>query len=548
MPVDTPQDRPPDDAARPGGATAASEISDTEEIRREPLPPEDLSDAAAAHGNTGEPLSEESDVTQQLPHGDDPTVPVTPVTPSAATEDADADVKSTRPLTGAGAPAEEPTLPPPAPPPSDAPPPLPPGPTPRPGTPPPHPGQPRRLTRRSDDRVLGGVSGGLGDYFNVDPAIFRLIFVALAFAGGTGVMLYVLAWLLMPERATGSSVAERMLGRFGGGWSVAGAIFIGIAVLIILDSIDVFGGDFFLIAVLIGVGVLLFRQQDAADAPSRSNPPPQTNMQPTQTLAARAAAAGSTASASPASTGRVDDPAFEPISDPLFDPLYDAPSTTDTWRPTPTPPPEPPRPPSILGRATAAMALVVVGLAALVANLTTLDIGIAAYAALALTVVGAGLVIGAWRGRARGLLVLGVLIACVMAITAAVPRIPTSGGGQQTWTPRTIAEVRDSYELSMGQLTIDLTQLQVQPGQQVPPIEASLGAGQLVVEVPQNATVDLDAATNLGSISVFGEDREGTNVAFDQVFRGPEGSPTIQLDLANGLGETEVVRNAAGVN
>ena len=42
----------------------------------------------------------------------------------------------------------------------------------------------RSLTRRSHDRVVGGVAGGLGDYFNVDPAIFRLVFVGLSFAGG----------------------------------------------------------------------------------------------------------------------------------------------------------------------------------------------------------------------------------------------------------------------------------------------------------------------------------------------------------------------------
>src|SRR3954449_7993413 len=57
---------------------------------------------------------------------------------------------------------------------------------------------PRRLTRSSSDRVLGGVAGGLGRYFDIDPIIFRLGFVVLTLAGGAGVLGYAAAWLLVP--------------------------------------------------------------------------------------------------------------------------------------------------------------------------------------------------------------------------------------------------------------------------------------------------------------------------------------------------------------
>src|SRR3954464_14375997 len=57
---------------------------------------------------------------------------------------------------------------------------------------------PRRLTRSSSDRVLGGVSGGLGRYFDIDPIIFRIGFVVLTLAGGAGLIAYVAAWLLVP--------------------------------------------------------------------------------------------------------------------------------------------------------------------------------------------------------------------------------------------------------------------------------------------------------------------------------------------------------------
>ena len=64
--------------------------------------------------------------------------------------------------------------------------------------PPPRPRAPRRLTRSSSDRVLGGVAGGLGRYFDIDPIIFRIGFVVLTIAGGAGLLAYVAAWLFVP--------------------------------------------------------------------------------------------------------------------------------------------------------------------------------------------------------------------------------------------------------------------------------------------------------------------------------------------------------------
>lgn len=57
----------------------------------------------------------------------------------------------------------------------------------------------RKLYRSRTDRVLGGVCGGLGDYFQIDPVIIRLLFVLLAFVSGIGILLYVIAWLIIPS-------------------------------------------------------------------------------------------------------------------------------------------------------------------------------------------------------------------------------------------------------------------------------------------------------------------------------------------------------------
>jgi phage shock protein PspC (stress-responsive transcriptional regulator) len=63
------------------------------------------------------------------------------------------------------------------------------------------PPEPRRLTR-SRDRIVGGVGGGLGRYFNIDPIIFRIGLVALAFVGGTGICIYIAALLFVPAEGS----------------------------------------------------------------------------------------------------------------------------------------------------------------------------------------------------------------------------------------------------------------------------------------------------------------------------------------------------------
>ena len=63
----------------------------------------------------------------------------------------------------------------------------------------PDPPGPRRLTRSSTDQVLGGVGGGLGRYFGVDPILFRIGFAVAALAGGAGLIAYFALWLLVPD-------------------------------------------------------------------------------------------------------------------------------------------------------------------------------------------------------------------------------------------------------------------------------------------------------------------------------------------------------------
>jgi phage shock protein PspC (stress-responsive transcriptional regulator) len=99
--------------------------------------------------------------------------------------------------------------------------------------PPPRPEPRRRLLRSRDDRVLGGVCGGLARYFNVDPLIVRIAAVALIFVGGFAVIAYIAALLLVPEDdGTGQPVAGKP-GRLS---TIVGAIVIVLAGVALLDG------------------------------------------------------------------------------------------------------------------------------------------------------------------------------------------------------------------------------------------------------------------------------------------------------------------------
>jgi phage shock protein C len=57
----------------------------------------------------------------------------------------------------------------------------------------------KKIYRSLDDRVFFGVAGGMGEYFTVDPIIVRLIFILLALWGGSGLLLYIICAIVIPE-------------------------------------------------------------------------------------------------------------------------------------------------------------------------------------------------------------------------------------------------------------------------------------------------------------------------------------------------------------
>jgi phage shock protein C len=100
---------------------------------------------------------------------------------------------------------------------------------------------PRELRRSSDNRVVAGVCGGLGEYLGVDPVLIRIAAVVLVFVGGAGLVAYLVAWLVMPAAAEGGSVARPRRPAFpddnGRAGVIAGAVLVAVGGLLLVDLV-----------------------------------------------------------------------------------------------------------------------------------------------------------------------------------------------------------------------------------------------------------------------------------------------------------------------
>ena len=108
---------------------------------------------------------------------------------------------------------------------------------------------PRKLLRSRDERVIGGVAGGLGRYFDLDPILFRIGFVALAFLGGAGILLYLAGLLLVPSDTGADGAPAPTANR-----SVLAIV--GVVALLIVAWPFLLGGGVFVAAVLVPLSAL----------------------------------------------------------------------------------------------------------------------------------------------------------------------------------------------------------------------------------------------------------------------------------------------------
>ena len=117
----------------------------------------------------------------------------------------------------------------------------------------------KRLERTSSDRVLAGVCGGLGRYFDLSPAFYRLGFVVLTLLGGAGILIYLAAVLVIPEQGKPASIAEEALAeRREKPWPLVGLglAVVALAVLLARATIWPVAGGGWIVLLILGLGVL----------------------------------------------------------------------------------------------------------------------------------------------------------------------------------------------------------------------------------------------------------------------------------------------------
>ncbi len=381
------------------------------------------------------------------------------------------------------------------------------------GPPLPPPAPPPRLERDPDDQVIAGVCAAFARYTDTDPVLWRVTLAVLTLFGGAGLVLYVLGWALVPRSDRGSSWVERTLRGRDHGISAAGVVLVVIAGVVLLGVLSDGPG----LGALLVVGAVAYLVSRERRSPSAvSSDPVAPDLAPYDTAYV---------------------PAYGPVPPPaLDDPAY------ATW--AEGPPRRPRRRRSPLGALTVSLATLITGVL-LALRLSGVDALTAPrIIAVALLVVGAGLLVGAWVGRARWLIAVGLVLALALGGSVAARSAGLDDGiGERTWTPTGDA----SYALGAGEAVVDLTSLR--PGEPVE-VDAELGVGRLLVLVPQDVRVTGEAQLGVGEIvQVFGDGRrrdlnpdDDTEVTERVFFAGESGGPEVELDLEVGMGQIEVRR------
>jgi phage shock protein C len=93
------------------------------------------------------------------------------------------------------------------------------------------------LRRSTEDKVVAGVCGGLGRYFGVDPVWFRIAFVVLAIGGGSGVLLYLIGWVAIPEQRAGEAVGRGTSTLGSQGPVIAGVALIAVGLMLLMNNL-----------------------------------------------------------------------------------------------------------------------------------------------------------------------------------------------------------------------------------------------------------------------------------------------------------------------
>jgi phage shock protein PspC (stress-responsive transcriptional regulator) len=332
---------------------------------------------------------------------------------------------------------------------------------------PPESPEPRRLLRSRSDRMIGGVCGGLGRYFNLDPTIFRIGAVVLAFVGGAGLLAYLAALLLIPsEDSPGAATAPAGRNR----WLVIA----GVIVLLLVSWPFLLGGGLLLagilvpFALLVAAGVLVWwfvsgegPGADAGDIAKR-----------------------------------------------------------------------------------AALGIGILALCGLIAIAGAWAAAAGGETVVAITVIAAGaaILVGAFVRPVRWLVLPAVTLAISAGAVSAAGIDLDGGVGERDYRPASVADMRDTYQLGMGELVVDLRQTDLPSGDV--PVGIDLGVGEARVIVPDDVCVATDAEIGVGEVRTFDRHNEGVDVDVEDLPDASADTTRLLVKADVGLGSLRIGRSS----
>lgn len=361
------------------------------------------------------------------------------------------------------------------------------------------PSAPVRRLVRDPGASLGGVASGLSQHYGIDVSVIRLAFVLFTLISGVGLLLYLLAWLIIPKGdvwppAGAKSVSTPLSSRE----LAIGAILVGLAMIVFVSGGSV--GEVLVPLLLVGGGVWLLNQSQSptrnAAATTAAGPwPPPTGGQPQDTVVGAAFAADPMTqnAAGQAGVGAPGVPLGDPY-DPTYGAGYGTPPGAAYGTGAPAQPPRRRRP----------LRAIFIGILALI-------------------------------GGFIAILIVGIIALLVFG------DVNFEADAVEQYTPQTVSEIPEAVQLDAGEIVLDFSALDAADFDDLDTpinLDVELDAGEVRIVIPEDLAIDLDAAANLGDVDVFDRNEDGISPRITVT----DDDPDLRLDVNVGLGAVVIER------